>query len=226
MFLSRMHLTSWVSQTHQALAAVWLARRRARRDRASAAAKARVARFFAWCRAASRGGRSRGAGASPDSDSVDGSMDDDTGGGGDEPAEVQELMDELAAGGGLDGGPSGDSLVISISPSGFGKSVEYVVLGAAALVCGAAEAVAAAVDTAALAAPGAKRMLGLCPEFEVQAARLGEVAAAGRAWNGVAAPFVEREMHQRRDALEQEVREPGHLCATMCCECDARCHTS
>lgn len=219
MFLSRMHLITWVNETHQALAAVWLARRRARRDRAASAAKARIARFFAWCRTSSRGGGggsrrgAAGAGTAPDSDAIDGGMDEDAGDGGDEPEEVQELMEELAAGSGLPAPPGSDSLVISISPSGFGKSVEYVALGAAALACGAAEGVAAAVDSAALAAPGVKRMLGLCPEFEVQAARLGEVAAAGRAWNAVAAPHVEEAMWARRAALEREVR----CCCCCCC---------
>lgn len=208
-FLSRMHLITWVSQTHDGLAAVWLARRRARRGRVAVAAKVRVANFFSWCRAAARGGsagggRGRVGGAAADSSAGDGVSDDDgAADGGDEPVEVQEFMDELAAGGGLDGG---DSLVISISPSGFGKSVEYVALGVAAVLCGAAEGVAAAVDSAALAVPGARRMLGLCPEFEVQAACLGEVAAAARAWNGEAAPFVEEAMLARRAALEREVR--------------------
>lgn len=203
MFLSRAHLMTWVHRAHEAMSLAWLARRRRDRQRGKRIIQARVARFFLWCRT-SRGPGDGMAGGSlgSDSDGVDDNIPESS----DDPSEVQDLMNELSDGGGMGGESDKSTVVISIGPSGFGKSVELVALGAVSLVCGAAESAAGAVDSALVALWGVRSLLGLRPKFSVQACSLGEAAEAARAWNSEATVAVKDAMHGRWDMLQREVR--------------------
>ena len=226
-FLSRLHLMTWINRAHDAMSLAWLARRRAARQRGTRAVQARVARFFSWCRASRGGGAPMAPGGLGDS-SDSGGLDDDVPEASDEPSEVKDLLSELSAGP-ADGDPSKGSLVISIGPSGFGKSVELVTLGMVSVVAGAADSAAGAVDGAFVALWGMRSLLGLRPKFSVQACSLGEATQAARAWNDESAPAVRDAMHGRWDMLQREVRcaalhrrTPAlllFLCARHRCDC-------
>ena len=178
-------------------------RRRAARQRSTRAVQVRIARFFMWCRV------NRGAGAAAPPGGMGGAsdssaLDDDIPEASDEPSEVKDLLNELSASP-ADGDPGKSSLVISIGPSGFGKSVELVTQGLVSVVAGAADNAAGAVDSAVVALWGMRSLLGLRPKFSVQACSLREAAQAARAWNDEAAPAMRDAMHGRWDMLQQEV---------------------
>lgn len=216
---------AWINRAHDAMSLAWLAQRRAARQRGTRAVQARVARFFMWCRT----NRSPGVGAEGSAPggglggAGDGSgLDDDLPESSDEPSEVKDLMNELQAG---DGGPGGEpgkpTLVVSIGPSGFGKSVELIALGMVSVVAGAADNAAGAVDSAVVALWGMRSLLGLRPKFSVQACSLGEAERAARAWNDESAPAVWDTMHGRWDMLQREVCFTPRSWHAWCSDCVA-----